>query len=386
MYGSRTGSVMSIMQCVRAPLILPCSMQRLLEENEVDMEEALAKGIGGCDTELPNWLSPVWNTFLKYHKSQWPRELLDSGVADIRTRGATYGDMDSSALSLSRPTCGTLRCPRMWNTLLNVVCTADDYAYMENAEAGVRCFYRWDARHYYTWRRLSSPEQDIMITGAGLAESGKDGGLYSVSGRDVYSAHNTKEVWRYDADINVWRRVSPLPESLVYAGVTVHQISGDLYVSGGSGEDAQMTKSFYKLSGGAEGNGTWTKLPDMISPRRKHALVAYQDYIYAVGSQHCDVDRYCIKTGKWGNVEGANHMSSTFTNVSLVAYNHIDKRLQYTDYRHMYSIKLEEENAVEIKECSSNIRQRLMICRCPVYTNNIYTSEDIDLLNSIYEL
>ena len=364
----------SLMACVRAPLIRPSAMRRLLEEHGDD---------GYSTGPLPDWLEVLWGRFRAYHCARWPRDSLDSGEAEIRARGATYCDFAGDTLRVSRPACATVHCKLLSCSLVNAVCTADDFLYLEGVDQETRAFYRWDARHRHL-RHLASPPGGA-VCGSSLATSGRDGGLYSISGRDATTRRPTAAVWQYVAADDTWRLVPPLPVTLMYSGATVDLGNGDLYVGGGTDNTGASSTRFYRLRGEGE-SSCWTRLSDMLQPRRKHALVAVSGNVYAVGGAHCAIDRYSSLTGAWNVLEGSTLRSTTFTTSALVAYNHLERRLQFSDHRYMYTIDLTSELPLELRECESNIRERLIICRCPSYPETAYSEEDSDYLNSLYKL
>jgi hypothetical protein len=114
---------------------------------------------------------------------------------------------------------------------------------------------------------------------------------------------NRDEVWRYDADTDIWTQLASYPEKMGIPSVTCYQ--GYLYAAGGSPDTPGTSAHFYRYE---IATNTWTQLSDLPRTQNGAALAAWDGYLYMIGgddapaipiSPTTQVDRYNLRAGTW---------------------------------------------------------------------------------------
>ena len=147
-----------------------------------------------------------------------------------------------------------------------------------------------------TWKTLATPLPAQLDHIQGVAVGGK---IYYIGGLIKYPSPETGSVWIYDPKTDSFSSGAPMPAGRERGagGVAVHD--GKIYYAGGlhSGVAVPWFDEYDPVT------NTWTKLPDMPTPREHSHAAVVGDKLYAIGGRDGvaigENDTYDFTTGTW---------------------------------------------------------------------------------------
>jgi len=137
-------------------------------------------------------------------------------------------------------------------------------------------------------RNLRNCQRMYAIGGFGYSESGPYPNLRTFFSVEIYDPITDK-----------WTEAAPMFSSRESFGCAV--LGDHIYVAGGSSNRVSRLDTFERYS---IADNTWESLPDMLEPRCNLALVALDEYLYAIGGYDGYhgfdmVERFCPSDTEW---------------------------------------------------------------------------------------
>ncbi|XP_061826859.2 kelch-like protein 9 [Nerophis lumbriciformis] len=280
----RNSSVHALMRHIRFPLMSPCELIQISQEEEEDGGDSLMRS----DTSCVNLLLEASN----YQMMPFMQPALQSERTQIRsdaTHIVALGGVMRQQLVVSRELRMYDQNTGHWRALkpMEVPCYQHGVAllggflfivggqstYDTKGKTAIDSAYRYDPR-FNVWLQIASLNEKRTFFHL-CALQGK---LYAVGGRNETGEINTVEC--YNLKKNQWTFVSNMMEAHYGHAGTVH---GDLmYISGGITHDTFQKELWcYEPTTDA-----WRRMADMTELRGLHCMCTVGDQLYVMGGNH----------------------------------------------------------------------------------------------------
>ncbi|XP_054644244.1 kelch-like protein 9 isoform X2 [Dunckerocampus dactyliophorus] len=280
----RNSSVFALMRHIRFPLMSPCELIHISQEEEEDEQDSLMRS----DTSCVNLLLEASN----YQMMPFMQPALQSERTQIRsdaTHIVALGGVMRQQLVVSRELRMYDENTGHWRALkpMEVPCYQHGVAllggflfivggqstYDTKGKTAIDSAYRYDPR-FNAWLQIASLNEKRTF----FHLCALKGRLYAVGGRNATGEIATVEC--YNLKRNQWTFVSNMMESHYGHAGTVH---GDLmYISGGITHDT-FQKELWCYNPASD---AWSRKADMMELRGLHCMCTVGDRLFVMGGNH----------------------------------------------------------------------------------------------------